>query len=381
MKKNILFVDQNSSLGGGQRILLDLLRFSLEIGHKPFLMLPSEGYVTEQAKALEIPFSIFPFPSLTAGKKKFSEKFSYPFHSLKCANKIEEFAYLNEIDLIFSNGPRVFLPCVIAGKRISKSVHIQLHLLFEKGAEKRLIEFLLKTNIVKSAVACSKRVYEPFKDVFPQKMRVVPYWVSPPFLSEISRRKELRKKYNLKESNIAVGVIGRISPTKGQVFCLESLFPLMKENEEVILLFSGSSDFENPEEENKLREMAEKSPFPERIKILGMVEGLDFYDALDILVVPSLWEEPFGLVAVEGMARELPLVVTRSGALSETVLDGKTGFVVEKNREELKEKIKILTNSPELRKDMAKNGKKRVLENFSPSTQMKKIIEIATQDA
>lgn len=377
MKKKILFVDQNSSLGGGQRVLLDLMQFSITMGHSPFLMLPSEGYVTEAAKSLKIPFSLFPFPSLTAGKKKFFEKMFYPFHSFRCSNKIEEFAYLNDIDLIFANGPRVFLPSVIAGKRISKKVHLQLHLLFEKGAEKKLIEILLKTETVKSAVACSKKVFEPFKEIFPQKMSVVPYWVSPPFLNEEKRREELRKRFNLSEKNVAIGVIGRISPTKGQVFCLESLLPLLEENKDVVLLFGGSSDFENPEEEKNLKKMAEESSFKERIKILGMIEGLDFYDALDILVVPSLWEEPFGLVAVEGMARELPLVVTKSGALAETVVNGETGFVVEKNKRDLKEKVKVLTDSPELRKDMGMKGKKRVLENFNPSIQMKKILEIA----
>jgi len=158
---------------------------------------------------------------------------------------------------------------------------------------------------------------------------------------------------------------------------LESLLPLLEENKDVVLLFGGFSDFENPEEEKNLKKMAEESSFKERIKILGMIEGLDFYDALDILVVPSLWEEPFGLVAVEGMARELPLVVTKSGALAETVVNGETGFVVEKNKRDLKEKVKVLTDSPELRKDMGMKGKKRVLENFNPSIQMKKILEIA----
>jgi len=380
MKKKILFVDQNSSLGGGQRVLLDLMKFSLEMGHNPFLMLPSEGYVTEQAKALNIPFSIFPFPNMTAGKKNFIEKIFYPFHSFRSANKIEEYAFLNEIDIIFANGPRIFLPCVIAGKRIGKSVHLQLHLLFEKGAEKKLIEILLRTKSVKSAVACSKKVYEPFKDIFPQKMKVVAYWVSPPFLNEKNRREELRKKYNLSESNIAIGVIGRISPTKGQVFCLESLFPLLQDKKEVVLFFGGSSDFENPQEEKILKSKAEESSFSERIKILGAVEGLDFYDALDILIVPSLWEEPFGLVAVEGMARELPLVVTRSGALAETVLDGETGFVVEKDKEHLRGKVRILVDSLELRKNMGFRGKQRVLENFNPPVQMKKILDIAVED-
>ncbi|MCX7830286.1 MAG: glycosyltransferase, partial [Acidobacteria bacterium] len=234
MKKKILFVDQNSSLGGGQRVLLDLIQFSAELGHHPFLMLPSEGYVAETAKSLNIPFGLFPMPQMSAGRKKFSEKISYPFYALKCASKIEEFALYSGIDLIFANGPRVFLPCAIAGKRIGKPVHLQLHLLFEKGAEKKLIEALLKSDAVKSAVACSNKVFEPFKEIVPPKMKVVPYWVSPPFLNEIGRREELRDRYGIFKESVAIGVIGRISPTKGQVFCLDALIPLLEENKNIV---------------------------------------------------------------------------------------------------------------------------------------------------
>ncbi|MCX7830476.1 MAG: glycosyltransferase, partial [Acidobacteria bacterium] len=81
-----------------------------------------------------------------------------------------------------------------------------------------------------------------------------------------------------------------------------------------------------------------------------------------------------------GMARGLPLVVTKSGALSETVVDGETGFVVEKKKEDLRKKTKLLVESPELRKSMGEKGKMRVFEKFNPVVQMKKIIEIAVND-
>jgi len=69
-----------------------------------------------------------------------------------------------------------------------------------------------------------------------------------------------------------------------------------------------------------------------RVTFGGAVDALEFLDALDVLVVPSLWEEPFGLVAVEGMARRLPVVATRSGALPELVADA--GLVADAARPE-----------------------------------------------
>jgi glycosyltransferase involved in cell wall biosynthesis len=376
----ILFVDQNSSLGGGQRVLLDLMLYARDRGHLPFLMVPDEGYVTGVARANEIPSRTFPFPGMTPGKKPFYEKAAYPYRSLRASNAIADAALQTGADIIFANGPRIFLPCVMAGKNAGVPVHLQLHLLFEKGAEQKLISILLKSDAVRSAVACSSKVNEPFKNIRPRKMTTVPYWVSPPFLKEPSRRETIRKRFGLNEDDIAIGVIGRISPTKGQKLFLEALVPLMSRFQNLHLLIAGTSDFESGGEEELLHSMAKRSPEKNRIHFPGMTEGLDFYDGLDILVVPSMWEEPFGLVSVEGMARELPLVVTRSGALSEIVMDGETGFVVEKNAVQLMTSVEKLMASKELRDAMGRNGKERVVRHFNPEIQIKKIMDIALNE-
>jgi len=86
--------------------------------------------------------------------------------------------------------------------------------------------------------------------------------------------------------------------------------------------------------------------------------------------VPSLWEEPFGLVAVEGMARALPVVATRSGALPEIVDQGTTGFVVGRDPSELRTAVARLVGDPELRRAMGAAGRRRVEDRFGPSRQL-----------
>ena len=373
----ILFVDQNSSLGGGQRVLLDLMSWALENGHSPFLMLPEEGYVTKAAAENGIPFFAFPFAGMTAGRKKLFEKIAYPFRCMRASNRISDIADELKADLIFANGPRVFLPCVMAGKGAGVHVHLQLHLLFEKGAEKMLISHLLKSDVVRSAVACSNKVSAPFASVKPGKMETVPYWVSPAFLSEPSRRSEIRKRLGFRDSDIAAGVIGRISPTKGQRVFLSALLPLLPRHSSLRLVVAGNSDFENQNEEDETRKLASRSAEGGRVHFTGMIEGMDFYDGMDILVVPSMWEEPFGLVSVEGMARSLPVVVTKSGALQEIVEDGVTGLVVPKEEAPLRDAVEKLVVSTELRAEMGRKGRERVLNSFNPGIQIKKVMEIA----
>lgn len=376
----ILFVDQNSSLGGGQRVLLDLLFYAKDHGHSPFLMLPEEGYVTRSAAERGIPFSLFPFPAMTPGRKSVLEKMAYPYHSFRASNRIAEKAGQIDADLIFANGPRIFLPCAMAGKNAGIPVHLQLHLLFEEGIEQKLISLILKSDIVRSAVACSRKVFEPFGSIRPQKMEVVPYWVSPGFLTGPSRREEIRKKLSLGENDVAVGVIGRISPTKGQRLFVESLLPLLSRYEHLHLVVAGSSDFENTSEEEEIKAVAAGDRSGERVHFTGMVEGMDFYDGMDILVVPSMWEEPFGLVSVEGMSRSLPLVVTRSGALGEIVEDGRTGFVVPKEGPPLRDAVEKLVVSEKLRAEMGANGRERVMQAFNPEIQIRKVMETALDE-
>src|SRR5690606_19821726 len=58
----------------------------------------------------------------------------------------------------------------------------------------------------------------------------------------------------------------------------------------------------------------------------------DFYTAIDVLVVPSLWEEPLGMVAVEGLANNLPVIASNRGGLRETIADGRNGILCDPER-------------------------------------------------
>ena len=66
------------------------------------------------------------------------------------------------------------------------------------------------------------------------------------------------------------------------------------------------------------------------------------------VVMPSRWEEAFGLVALEAALMERPVIATRVGGLPEIVVDGVTGILVEKeNSEELASAISRLLKNPE----------------------------------
>lgn len=79
-------------------------------------------------------------------------------------------------------------------------------------------------------------------------------------------------------------------------------------------------------------EVARHADRDARITFHAAVEGEQRHRLLrdsDVLVCPSTWAEPFGLVVLEAYAAGLPAIVTRSGALPELVNDGETGLIVD----------------------------------------------------
>lgn len=64
------------------------------------------------------------------------------------------------------------------------------------------------------------------------------------------------------------------------------------------------------------------------IAFLGYVKPEEFFARIDVLVVPSLWEEPLGRVIYEAYARGVAVIANRLGGMPEIIEEGRTGYVV-----------------------------------------------------
>jgi glycosyltransferase involved in cell wall biosynthesis len=87
-------------------------------------------------------------------------------------------------------------------------------------------------------------------------------------------------------------------------------------------------------ERPRLARLAEQLGIREGVEFVGWIQDegdvAAFWSACDVAVAaPNDWVESFGLAAVEAMACGVPVVATRNGALSETVVHERTGVVVE----------------------------------------------------
>ncbi len=92
---------------------------------------------------------------------------------------------------------------------------------------------------------------------------------------------------------------------------------------------------------------------------IGFSEKLELYMNAKAFIFPILWEEPFGLVMIEAMACGTPVVAFNHGAVSEVISNGKSGFVVENE----KQMVDVLLNKIQAINRL--DCRKHVEENFT----------------
>ena len=165
-------------------------------------------------------------------------------------------------------------------------------------------------------------------------------------------------------SCIRIGIAGQISPHKGYNTLIEAAVLLKKRgvNFKVLAFGAGNSRYVAD-----LRQRVELAGLIQQWKWMGYAQDQDqMYGAMDICVMPSRFDEPFGLVALEASNHGLPVVAARRGGLPEIVVNGETGFLIDpENPADLAEKLGELASNRERASEMGENGQRRVLREFS----------------
>lgn len=150
---------------------------------------------------------------------------------------------------------------------------------------------------------------------------------------------------------------GRLIPEKGCQILIRAIKGL--EHEDVRLDVVGEGWFKP-----YLEEMVKALGLSGRVTFHGKLSRWDvngIYKECDIVVVPSLWNEPFGQVAVEAMIHGKPVIVSSSGGLPEVIGEG--GLVFRGgDHKDLAEKIRMLLGNPELASELVERGYKIALQ-------------------
>lgn len=154
------------------------------------------------------------------------------------------------------------------------------------------------------------------------------------------RDKEMaREHFNFSPDKKVILCIRRLEPRMGIHLAIEALEHL----EDSILVIAGTGSLDN-----RLRELANSKSYHERIQFLGRVEeeehGL-LFNAADVVIVPTLSFEGFGLVVWEALASGVPVVASRVGGLPEALGNFRDDFSFETGSiDDLVEKVNYALN-------------------------------------
>jgi glycosyltransferase involved in cell wall biosynthesis len=168
---------------------------------------------------------------------------------------------------------------------------------------------------------------------------------------------------------LQVGIVGQVSYHKGHHVLIAALGILQKRQSPFHLHIIGSG---NEEYKKNLEKMIIDNELVQKVTWRGYISNEnEIYKGLDLVIVPTVTEEPFGLVAIEPAKFEIPVIATRAGGLPEIVLDGETGFLFENgNASQLAEIIERFVKDKQLLHIMGVKAKKRLIECFTSSVKI-----------
>jgi glycosyltransferase involved in cell wall biosynthesis len=171
----------------------------------------------------------------------------------------------------------------------------------------------------------------------------------------------------MRNGTLTIGFIGRLTPSKGVDDVLRAMCSLPTPEWRVLIAGTGE-----PEYTARLRATFADS----RIVFLGYVDARQVYEAADVIVVPSRWQEPLGNVVLEAFAAGRPVIAAARGGIPEMVTDG-TGFLYEPNQANaLQQCVQRFFDDPTLCARMGATALARS-KHFSRATMQRRYLELA----
>lgn len=184
-------------------------------------------------------------------------------------------------------------------------------------------------------------------------------------------REETRRKYNIKDNEIVIGVVGRLAEQKDPITTIKAFQEVHKQYKNVKLMYVGAGELEN-----EVMEYAKENGLQNLVTVTGWVDNTERYiPAFDIAILPSKWEG-FGLVIIEYMTCNKPIAASNVGGIADIIKDEENGFLVEKeDYKKLTQKIVEILNNKEKVKIFIKNNN-AILYKYSIQNVINKHLEI-----
>ncbi|MBS7639806.1 MAG: glycosyltransferase family 4 protein [Candidatus Bathyarchaeia archaeon] len=186
-------------------------------------------------------------------------------------------------------------------------------------------------------------------------------------------RGNVKRRFGIDPSERIVLFVGRLVPQKGVEYLIMAAPKIVERHPEARIVIVGdgwSKDY--------LLSLAASTGCQHKITFLGFISDQDLIEIMlssDVLVVPSIYE-PFGIVALEGMAAGIPIVASNTGGLAEIIEHDRTGFLAYKeNPDSIAWGVNRILSDPGYASWLVQNAKRKIREVYSWDAVARRTIE------
>lgn len=353
MNKNILIINQSAELYGADKAILELIE-NFPAGYTPIVVLHEEGPLKKRLENQGVQVIHSSVIKVKRGIITPSYLLQLPFETIKSFSKIRKDLKGKKIHLIHSNATSVFIGAFYSFFfRIPHIWHV--HEIIEKPVRvaklyPRIINFFSDKVIFNS-----KATENHFISLLPKiaKKGIVIYnglKRNIPFSSEDEKSLIRKETFKGDDSSTIVTLIGRISEIKGQKIALTAIHKIANLYPNIKLIIIGSYVKGKSHYFEEFIAQIDNYQLQDKVSIIDFTENIwPYYDASDIILMPSTEPESFGLVAAEGLLSKKNVIASNIGALPEIVIHEKTGLLFEPNNaDDLASKIEFLLKNRNL---------------------------------
>ena len=257
-------------------------------------------------------------------------------------------------DIIHSQSTVLGMPCLFA------KIFLRIpYIVYGRGSDvylpwtfKQQISALILKN-ANSVIALTEDMKGKMQSICLKEILVIPNGLNLKNFKNILKG-VARKKLNIKREDRVIIFTGTLHSVKGVNYLIQGMDIIKQKGIKAKLLLVGDG-----EDREALMRLTEELELEQDITFAGRVSNEkvpEYMFASDVFVLPSL-SESFGIVILEAMASQLPIIATNVGGLPEIVKEGVNGFLVPpKNPDELAKKIILILQNDELRHNMSKNN-------------------------
>ena len=372
MKKNtpIVFFISSDGWGGLEMNVLKLQKWLLSEGYLITLYCCKGTKIHQFAVKDQLPFYLIDKP-----RKKLDFLHAFRFSQLFRKQQMGLVFIFQNYDLdVLSWCKYLFYPQLVLLYQQHMQIGIDKKDFIHTFRYKALSKWISPLHWLKEEVALRTRYPIDLVEVIPLGLDTQIY------LQAKGTKTEALHSLGLSPQAPLLGIMGRISPKKGQDFVIRAIEKLNQEGLPVELLIVGSATVNDPlcqAYDQEIRAYVQNKDLHTKVHFIGhMDDPLKFYQAIDVFVMAS-HGETYGMVTIEAMLSGLPVAGTFSGGTPEILDQGNLGYLFEyENMDSFCDAIRHILKNPHESSKKAKLAQSIAAQKYSKQHEVQKICQL-----